>query len=77
LVFLHDAAEYEFVERFYDYNSYSCGPVFSVGKKLKFDINYQYGIKNYKGRLAQDKDGNYTDDKVKNTSNYASLKSGL
>jgi len=69
----YDAAEYKFVERFYDYNSYSCGPVFSVGKKLRFDINYQYGIKNYKGRLAQDKDGNYTDDKVKNTSNYASL----
>jgi len=69
----YDAAEYKFVERFYDYNSYSCGPVFSVGKKIRFDINYQYGIKNYKGRLAQDKDGNYTDDKVKNTSNYASL----
>jgi len=69
----YDAVEYQFVDRYYDYNSYTFGPVFSVGKKLRFDINYQYGIKKYKGRLAQDKDGNYTDDKVKNTSSYASL----
>ena len=65
--------EFKFTKKYYDYDSLSVGPVFSFGSRLKMSLAYKYGIKNYKGRLAQDSSGNYTSDKVKNKSNFVSL----
>lgn len=69
----YDAAEYEYVDNFYNYNSYSAGPVFSFGNRLKFNIAYRYGVKNYGGRPAQLSDGSYTDNKVENKTQFISF----
>jgi len=69
----YDAAEYKFVDNFYDYNSYSVGPVFSFGNRLKFDIAFRCGMKNYKGRLAQLSGGSYTNKKVENKTQIVSV----
>ncbi|MFH1958163.1 MAG: hypothetical protein ABIJ15_06775 [bacterium] len=63
----------KFVDNYYDYNSYSAGPVISFGGRLKFDIAYRYGMKNYAGRLAQKSDSEYTSDKVENKTHFVSM----
>ena len=56
-----------------DYDSITAGPVFSFGGRLRTSIAYRYGVKNYKGRLAQKSDASYTDDKVSNKTQFASM----
>jgi len=76
----YDADKTKFVDNYYDYSSYSAGPVVSFGGRLKFDIAYRYGIKNYEGRLVQKNTplvsathGDYTNAKVENKTHFASM----
>ncbi|MBA3065729.1 hypothetical protein KJ633_05635 [bacterium] len=76
----YDADEYKFVDKYYDYNSYSVGPVVSFGNNFQISCAYKYGIKNYEGRLVQQNTplvpsthGDYTNQKVKNKTHFVSL----
>ncbi len=69
----YDADAPKFVDNYYDYNSYSVGPVVSFGNKFQVSCAYKYGIKNYEGRLAQLKNSNYTSTKVENKTHFVSL----
>ncbi|MFH1352678.1 MAG: hypothetical protein ABIH68_03780 [bacterium] len=69
----YDADKTKFVDNYYDYNSYSAGPVISFGGRLKFDIAYRYGMKNYAGRLAQKSDSEYTSVQVENKTHFVSI----
>ncbi|MBU4123229.1 hypothetical protein KJ959_06080 [bacterium] len=68
-----DAAAPKFVDNYYDYNSYSAGPVVSFGNKFQVSCAYKYGIKNYEGRLTQKANSDYTSSKVQNKTHFVSL----
>ena len=69
----YDASKYKFVDNYYDYNSYSFGPVVSFGDKLQVSCAYKYGMKDYEGRLTQKANSDYTASKVKNKTHFVSL----
>lgn len=69
----YDASETKFVGDYYDYDSYSLGPVVSFGIKTLINISYRFGIKSYSGRFVQQSDGTYTSAKVENITNLLSI----